>query len=75
MLYLVTSQLWMLSSSAAERPPEFASPLVPPLVEPSPVEPPPADPPEAEPEPEPPLELDEPELEPDEPEPPGLSVC
>lgn len=57
----------MLSSSAAERPPEFASLSVLP-----PVEPPFPGPPVEEPDPEPPPELDESEPEPEVSELPGF---
>lgn len=60
----------MLSSSAAERPPEFASLSVLP-----PVEPPFPDPPVEEPDPEPPPELDESEPEPEVSELPGFPDC
>ena len=72
MLYLVTSQLWMLSSSAAESPSELASlPALPP------VEPPLPDPPAEESDPEPPPALAESELEPEleASEPPGFPDC
>ena len=60
----------MLSSSAAKRPPEFASLSVLP-----PVEPPFPDPPVEEPAPEPPPELDESEPEPEVSELPGFPDC